>query len=204
MAEKPSLLKATAIVLVIAIVAAWASYNYLEKLPLPSMPEQEAGKGFPGPGGFVNPEQMRQTLMVLGAVMQLIGVFGTWLVSSVLFHGFSRVLGGKGSLKGMLALAGFTSVPLLIQHFLRLADSFVESQEGMLQLARGFQLSANPVLNLVANSALNVFNLFRLWSMALLVIAIREYHGISTSKSLLVVLVSYFLIALLSAFLPLG
>ncbi|MFQ5758205.1 MAG: hypothetical protein ACE5IF_00850, partial [Candidatus Bathyarchaeia archaeon] len=31
--EKPSLVKATALILVIAIVAAWASLNYTSKLP---------------------------------------------------------------------------------------------------------------------------------------------------------------------------
>jgi len=202
-AGKPSLVKAAVIVFFIAVFAAWASYNYLGKFPLPSVTPQDRNRGFPGPGGFVNPEQIRQTLMVLGAVMKLVGVFAAWFVSSAILHGFSRVTGGKGNFKGVMALAGYASTPLLILHLLRLADSILTSEEGMLQLMGGLQLSANPFLNLTLNSVLNTFSLFRVWSMALLVIALREYYGISTSKSVLVVLLSYVLIALLSAFFPL-
>jgi len=106
-ADKPSLVKAAVIVFFIAVFAAWASYNYLGKLPLPSVTPQGRNQGFPRPGGFVNPEQVQQTLMVLGAVVELVGVFAAWFVSSAILHGFSKVTGGKGNFKGLMALAGY-------------------------------------------------------------------------------------------------
>lgn len=194
--ENPSLMKATALILMIAIVAAWASFNYTGKLPTSFFVDQR-------PGGIVNPEQLRQASMTINATLGLISVFGTWLISSALIHGFSSRLGGKGTFKSMLTLAGYASTPLLIQQVLRLADSFTASKEGILQLATGFQISVYPLLNTIADAAMNVFTIFRLWSIVLLVVAIRENYKMSTVRSIVIVATSFILIALLSVFLPL-
>lgn len=194
--EKPSLMKATALILVIAIVAAWASFNYTGKLPPSYFVDQR-------PGGIVNPEQLRQASIIVGAMTALVGVFGMWLISSALIHGFSRTVRGKGSFRNMLTLAGYASAPLLIQQVLRLADSFMVSQEQVLQLVTGLQISVYPLLNTIANTAMNIFTIFRLWSIALLVVAVRENYKMSTARSIVVAVTSCILIAFLSVFLPL-
>lgn len=171
--EKPSLMKATAVVLIIAILAAWASFNYRGKLPLTSSPGQ--------------------ALIIIEAMMTLIGVFATWLISSALIHGFSRALGGRGYFRSMLMLAGYASAPLLIQHAIRLADSFMVSQEALLQLATSLRL--NPI----ANAALDIFTIFRIWSIVLLLIAARENYKISTTKSIAATGLSFIVIMFISA-----
>jgi len=198
--EKPSLLKAVALILLIAIIASWASYNYTGKLPLTFPAEGEA---FPGPGGFVSPEQLRQASMIMNTMTGLIGVFGTWLISSALVHGFSKAQGGKGAFRSMLTLAGYASTPLLIQHLLRLIDSFMTTKEEVLRLAGATQVFTQPFLNAIANAAINTFSIFRLWSIALFVIALRENYKISTLRSIVVVAVTYITIVFLSIFLPL-
>jgi len=184
--EKPSLMKATAVVLIIAILAAWASFNYRGKLPLTSSPGQ------PGPPP---PGQAGQALMIMEAIMTLIGVFAIWLLSSALIHGFSRTLGGRGYFRSMLTLAGYASVPLLIQHAIRLVDSFMVGQEALLQLATSLRL--NPI----ANAALDIFTIFRIWSIVLLVIATRENYEISTKRSTVAAVLSFIVILFISAFL---
>lgn len=193
--EKPSLMKATALILVIAILAAWASLNYASVLPPLEglLPRQ----GIP-----INPEQLRPALIIMSAMTALIGVFGTWLISSALIHGFSKILGGKGYFKSVLTLAGYASTPLIIQQLLRLTDSFMVSQEA-LQLTTSLQISADPLLNMIANAAADVFTIFRLWSIALLIIAARENYKTSTARSIVTVALSYILIVFLSMFLPL-
>ena len=186
--EKPSLMKATALILVIAIVAAWASFNYTGKLPLSYFIDQR-------PGGIVNPEQLRQASIIAGAMMALIGVFGTWLISSALIHGFSSRLGGKGTFRSMLTLAGFASTPLLIQQVLRLADSFMVSEEA-LQLATSLQMPA------IAEAAVGIFTIFGIWSMILLIIATRENYKMSTAKSTAATILSFIVLIFISAFLP--
>jgi hypothetical protein len=193
--EKPSLKKATLLILVIAIVAAWASFNYRAKLPL-QLPV------IPGQGTPVGSGQFTQVMMIMSALMALIGIFGTWLISSVLVHSISRPLGGKEAFKSMLTLAGYASVPLLLQHVLRLADSFMASQEA-LQLTATLQLSADPLLNSIAGAVIDVFTIFRLWSIVLLIVAVRENYKISTVKSMVTVVLSYILIVFFFAVLPL-
>ena len=194
--ESPSLMKATALILVIAIVSAWASFNYTGKLPTSFFVDQQ-------PGGIVNPEQLRQASMTINAMLGLISIFGTWVIGSALIHGFSSRLGGKGTFKSMLTLAGYASTPLLIQQVLRLADSITAGQDEVLRLVTDLQISAYPLLNMIANAAMNIFTIFRLWSIALFVVAIHENYKMSTARSIVVAAISFVLIAFLSVLLPL-
>lgn len=200
--EKPSLLRASILILVIAVIAAWASYNYTGKLPLTFIPDQEAGP-FMGPGNVVRPEQIRQASMIVSVMMGLIGVFGSWLIVSATVHALSRAQRGRGTFKSMLTLAGYASTPLLIQHLLRLIDSFTITEQELLQLSGGTQVFSQPLLSATSNAAMNVFNIFRLWSAALLVIALRENYEMSTARSVVTVAATYILIVFLSIFLPL-
>lgn len=190
--EKPSLRMAAALIFVIAIIAAWAGYNYMGKLPLK----------FPFEGGLVNPEQMRQALMVVSVIVSFIGIFGGWFISSALLHAFSRSQGGEGTFRNMLTLTGYASTPLLIQNLLRLIDSFTVSQEELLRIVGTLQISNQPFLNAIANMAINTFTIFRLWSMALIVIALRENYKISTRRSIATVIMTYIIMMLLSTILP--
>ncbi len=201
--EKASLKKATAIILLIAIVAALASSNYMSKLPQTYQPNQGQRELFPRQGNPVNSEQLHQALVIMTAMTALIGVFGTWLISSALVHGFSRSLGGEGTFKSMLTLAGYTSAPLFIQQVLRLTHSFMASQEEVLQLVTSLQISAYPLLNIVTNAFVDTFTIFRLWSIGLLIIAIRENYGISTARSVVATALSFVIISFISSFFPL-
>jgi len=186
--ENPSLMKATALILTIAIIAAWASLNYTSKLP--SLEGLVPGQGIP-----VDPEQLRPALTIMSAVTSLTGIFGTWLASSALVHGFSRALRGNGTFKSMLTLAGYASIPLLIQHVLRLADSFMISQEAL-------QLAANLQMSVIAEAAVGIFTIFGIWSMILLIIAARENYKMSTAKSTVATILSFIVLIFISAFLP--
>lgn len=190
--EKPNLTKATSLILVIAVVAAWASFNYMSKLPLTSLLQQEGGGMFPEQG----------QLMIASVVMTLIGVFGTWFTSSALIHGFAKVLKGNGAFNNILILAGYASMPLLIQQLLRLVDSFVVSPEGALQIV-GFLVSAGPLLNPIASAAAHILTIFRLWSIVLLVIAVRENYKVSMARSTVVTILSFTAVLFISTFLPL-
>jgi len=194
--ESPSLMKATALILVIAIVSAWASFNYTGKLPTSFFVDQQ-------PGGILNAQQLRQASMTINAMLGLISIFGTWVIGSALIHGFSSPLGGKGTFKSMLTLAGYASTPLLIQQILRLADSITAGQDAVLQLVTGLQISAYPLLNTIANATMSTFTIFRLWSIVLFVVAIRENYKMSTARSIFAAAISFVLIAFLSVLLPL-
>ena len=76
------------------------------------------------------------------------------------------------------------------------------SQEA-LQLTATLQISANPLLNSIANAAVDTFTIFGLWSIVLLIIAARENYKMSTARSIVAMALSYILIVFLSVFLPL-
>ncbi|MFQ6065616.1 MAG: YIP1 family protein [Candidatus Bathyarchaeia archaeon] len=196
--KKPSLVKGTAQILVIAIVAAWASFNYMSKLPLTFF-TQQLEEFFPGEVIPVSSEQIRQASIIMSAVTALIGVFGTWFISSVLIHGFASVLRGKGSFKTMMTLVGYASTPLLIQQILRLAYSLLVGEE-VLQLVGGLHISAYRLLNMIGNAAVDTFTIFRLWSIVLLIIAASENYKISTVRSVVAAALSFILIVFISAF----
>lgn len=200
--EKPNLSKAATLILLIAIIAAWASYNYTGKLPLNTAPEQETTFP-PGPGAIVSPEQFRQASMIVSTITEFAGVFGGWLITSALVHGFAKIQKGKSNFRKMLTLAGYASIPLLIQHLLRLLDSFIVTEQEMLQLTARIQGSTQSFLDGVANKAIETFTIFQLWTMALLVIAIHENYKISTLRSIVVAGLSYTLIIFLKVFLTL-
>jgi hypothetical protein len=205
--EKPSLLKAAALILVIAIIAAWASYNYMGKLPLTQMAERLDSNEFPTmgpPSGLVNSEQLRQASMIVSAITGLTNIFGGWLISSILLHSFSKAQGGKGAFRSMLTLTGYASIPLLIQHSLRLVDSFSVSQEEVRQLVGRLQISADPFLNATANAAIDILSVFRIWSIVLLVVAVSVNYKTSTCKSTVTAIITYALMIFLSAFLPIA
>jgi len=125
---QPSLRKITLLLSIITIIAVIASYNYMEKLPLPDISEiinrrqqlQQLPRGPLAPDiNIPNPEQLQQRLMIVSSILMIIGVFTSWLISSSLLHVFSRVQGGKSSLRNMLILGGFASTPPKINMFLK-------------------------------------------------------------------------------------
>lgn len=174
--NKSNLRYSILLISMIAIIATLASYIYVEKLP--------------------------QSLITIFPIMTLIVIFGSWLITSSLLHIFSRVQGGKSSLRNMLILSGFTSTPLLIQHTLRLIDSITISPEQILPLMIRSQIFENQFLNAVLNSALNRFSVFWLWSLSLQVIALQENYKISRARSIITVFVTFIIMILISTFLP--
>ena len=209
---QPSLRKTALLLSIIAIIAVIASYNYRGKLPLPDISEiinrrqqlQQLPRGPLAPDiNIPNPEQFQQRLMIVSSILMIIGVFTSWLISSSLLHVFSRVQGGKSSLRNMLILGGFASTPFLIQHTLRLMDSLTINPEQILQLMVKSQIFENQFLNSVLNSALNKFSIFWLWSLSLQVIALQENYKISRTRSIITVIITFMIMVLLSVFLPL-
>ena len=197
--ERPSLLRATMIILVIAIVAAWASYNYAGKLFIFSKFEQalRAPRAPPTIGVPTG-----QAFTILSATVEFVGVFMAWVIGAALLHAFSKALRGDGSYKNILTLVGYASVPLLIQHSLRLIDSVIASPEALL-IVREMRLPGYSPLSMIVNAALDAFTIFRLWVMILFAFAVRENYKLSMGKSVAVAVATYIGMIFLSAFLPL-
>jgi len=176
LSDESSIRDSILLVLTIAIIASLASYNYVGKIT----------RG--------------QTIIF--PIMTLIGVFGKWLISSSFLYVFSRVQGGKSSLRNMLILVGFASTPFLIQHILRLIDSFTTSPEQVLQLIIKSQIFENKFLNSALHSALDKLNVFWVWSLSLQVISLKENYEMSRNRSIITVIVTFIMMLFVSTFFP--
>ncbi len=160
----------------IAIIASLSSYNYVGKIT--------------------------QDQTIIFPIMTLISVFGNWLIISSFLYVFSRVQGGKSSLRNTLILVGFASTPFLLQHILRLIDSFTISPEQVLQLIIRSQIFENKFLNSAFNSALDKLNVFWVWSLSLQVISLKENYKLSRNRSIITVTVTFIMMLLVLLFFP--
>ena len=109
-----------------------------------------------------------------------------WLLSTIIFHGFSIVLGGKGSFNKMIVLSGYAYTPMVIQQVLRL----------------GYFSIVGPVeINLgigQVGGLLNYFTVFSILTMFLVGVAVMTNYGLSGRKAALVALSPTLLIILLA------
>ncbi len=200
--EKPRLLNASILMLIIALIAASANYIYVSKLPLTFIIAEKILQGRV-PITLINPEQLRQAMVIMNVILGFTVIFGRWIIGAIIIHIFSKTQKTEGSFTNMLTLAAYSSTPLLLQHILRLIDSFVITEDEVKLIMSPLQVSSQPFLNATANAALDTFNIFTLWSMILLVVAASENYKTSTIKSTIIVVAAYIAIMFLSLILPL-
>jgi hypothetical protein len=171
------------IILLIASTASTARYNYAIKPPIeiPEFPQR--------PGQRIDPEAFKRNIAYFQAFGEAFGVISNWLLTALLIHLYTRPLGGRGSLKGMLAKAGFASMPRLIQQALRLVDAYTISRESLLELMASLQNSSTL-------SPFSRLNLFVLLTLIFLILAASANYGISKKRAAMSTLLAYLTLTL--------
>ncbi len=120
--------------------------------------------------------------LVVGVLMGLL----FWVLKSVLFHVLSRVMGGeKVELSSTIHLIAYTYLPLVFK--------------GVIDLYRGMTYQTPPYEQFMREiqspdilvSFAQFFNVFLIWALILMIIAVREQYNLNKKKALLVVLVPY-------------
>lgn len=106
----------------------------------------------------------------LGAVFGLLWGYVKWFGYSAIFHLAAELLGGRGSARGVFAAVGLSWLPAIFM----IPIQFLSYWLGTGKLA---------VTILVGLAGLAV----GIWSIILMVIGLREVHGLSTGRSVLVV-----------------
>lgn len=127
----------------------------------------------------------------LGAVISII----IWAISTLITHGTSRLLRGKGGLKRFFAMNGFAYLPILLQGLLSVADVSLTGGTGTSPLA------SQPVLE----ALLTQFNLLNLAALVLSGIAVTANYGLSRKRAAVAVLVPVVIFLVLGLLgIPLG
>jgi len=206
--EGEDLRKAMALILILAAVSALAGYGYASELPV-TMPERFGPSGRSGsPTRFGPPRQsidlqaFRRSILVFRALRDGLSAVAGWLVLSVVLHLSASMLAGKGSLRRMLALTGFASIPLILQQLLRVIDAYTISGQALLSVAAA-KTSGQPLISRLLNEAFAVFTVFGLWTFALTIVAVSVNYRVSIKRATFASAFAYLVFILLRLFSPL-
>ena len=144
-----------ALVLLVAIVGALASAQYISKMDLSSLPRIGLL-----PGADASSLRGGSLGIATGVITGIRTVTG-WLIPALIIYVIAKLSTGEGGLKRLLAQTGFASTPLLIQHVLRLIDAY--AMQG--SLSNDLSQTETLITGLsqrIINQALNSLNLFSL------------------------------------------
>jgi hypothetical protein len=115
-----------------------------------------------------------QTIAAIGAVVfTLLG----WVISSLIYHAVSILLGGKGSRNRMFALSGYAMIPALIQQFIRFVGYWFLGQTAL--------TNTSGLIGVL----LDHFNVFALIGLVFLGLGIMINYGLSGRRAAFVTLI---------------
>jgi len=128
-------------------------------------------------------------LITVGIISALV----FWIVKSGIFHLFSRILGGAAvNLSSTIHLIAYTYLPFIIKGILEIIKGIMykaPSSPQELMMAR----SGGVLMNFINDR----FNIFVIWTLILMIIAIKVQYELGTKKALLVVLIPYIVVWIL-------
>jgi hypothetical protein len=130
------------------------------------------------------------TALVLGAALSLTLTLVFWVSKSVIFHMSSKVLGGeKVSISSTIHLLAYTYLPFVFKGILDIGKGL--TYEAPSDFKELFQPQTTDVL---IHFVRNYFNIFALWALFLIVIAVREQYSLGSKKAVIAVLIPYIVI----------
>jgi len=143
--------------------------------------------------GFMRPMTNVTMLAISGGV----GVIGGWLIQSMAIHLTSSVKDSEGGFKRFLALTGFASTPLLIRQLLRVVDALTINSALITEM---MSLKDNSkFIEVLFNSNSDILNVFGVWSMILVMIAVIINYQTSKIRSVILTIAVYTFLAFIKA-----
>jgi hypothetical protein len=175
--DEDDMTKGLIIMIVMVLLTAYSSMIYMSKIPLSVLSPQLEG---------VDVTQFERNMGILAGVGTGITIIIGWLASTLLIHGVGRISGGGGTLKRFLAMHGFASLPSLLNQFIRVVDALVMDSDSLTNYFLTYQDIESKALKAFLGT--NLFNLWGLATLALLVFAIEENYKVNKTRSILIVL----------------
>ena len=180
------------IVLLVAVLSAWAGITYFSKTELNLQAAGQSGIDF---------ETIKSRMMPFIAIGSIVSTFIRWLVPSLLVLLTAKILVGEGSSRRMLAMTGFAFMPMSAQQLLRVLDAMTISSANLAALTAS-QLTSTGLVGKIINQAIGVFTVFGLLTVLLNTYAVSANYGTDTRKSAMVTVAAYLIYVLLRSFIP--
>ncbi len=135
-------------------------------------------------------------IVVLGIALGVVFAVTYWVLKSAVFHVGSKFLGGeKAKVSSTIHVLAYTYIPFVFKGILDIFKGI--TYEAPSSVGELFQLrNAGMPLNFVRN----YFNIFMLWALVLMVIAVREQYNLNNKRAALVVLLPYIAVWILQIF----
>jgi len=180
------------IVLLVAVLSAWAGITYFSKTELNLQAAGQSGIDF---------ETIKSRMMPFIAIGGIVSTFIRWLAPSLLVLLTAKVLVGEGSSRRMLAMTGFAFIPMAAQQLLRVLDAMTISSANLAAITAS-QLTSTGLIGKIINQAIGVFTVFGLLTVLLNTYAVSANYEADTRKSATVTVTAYLIYVLLRAFIP--
>jgi hypothetical protein len=137
-------------------------------------------------------EDFQSIAIMVGIVVGIGLIPFYWIVKSTVFHVLARILrGGEADLSSAIHLIAYTYLPLIFKGFIDLLQGLTYKTPSYEEYIHQIETS-DTLLTFVREH-----NIFFIWSLILMVIAVRELYTMSNKKAALVVILPYVVVLLL-------
>lgn len=208
--DERDLWKGFAVVLLVAVLSAWAGVVYTSKMDLSLLlgtgRVQPDGSGqFFSPGvqnaqGF-DPSAIMGRLMPFIAIGNMVGSVLRWIVPSALLLLSAKLLVGEGSSRRLLAMTGFAYLPKVFQQALRVVDAYIITAQELMALIASRAAPAD-LPGRILTQALNLIDVFSVATIVLTVFAVSANYGTPTRRALTVTVLAYAAYVLIRTIFP--
>lgn len=170
------------IINILGILKASSTALYVNKIPIELLIPEIGQAG-------ADASRIAQNIGTISAIGGFLSVLVWYIITVFIIHGMGIITGDQGSIKKVLTMNGFASIPFILQQLLRFVDSIVTSPESL----TGFYISKMAVTGIFMKSLVNtnVLTLFGVYTWLLIGYATSTNYGISRRKALIFSLVPF-------------
>jgi hypothetical protein len=182
--DRSDLVKGVLIVLVTVTLAAVSAMKYMSKIPLDVLLPQIGSAG-------VDVSSISGTMGLFSGIGLAFAILIGFVLSTMIMHGVSVLIGGSGTLGAFFAMHGFATIPHLINYLIRLVDAYTIQPDVLV----GYYVENREVGNKLFRSlmASGLTNVFGLAVLVYLTYAVMANYKLSSGKAFAVAFIPYLL-----------
>jgi hypothetical protein len=182
--DRGDLVKGVLIVIVTVTLAAVSTMEYMSKIPLDVLLPQIGNVG-------VDVSTISGTMGLFSGIGVAFSILIGFILSTMIMHGVSVLMGGTGTLGAFFAMHGFATIPHLINYFLRVVDAYTIKPDVLVSYyVENGQIGDKLLRSLMRSGLTNVFGLAVLVYLTYAVIA---NYKLSSGRAFMVALLPYLL-----------
>lgn len=135
-------------------------------------------------------ESVQSIIVVVGFVFGFVLIAVYWIIKAAVFHVSARIFGGKEvGVSSTIHLIAYTYIPLIMIGLITLYKGITYQPPTYEEFIQ--QISPSDAWSIFVTVIREYLNIFVLWSLILIVIAVREQYDLSNKRAILAVVIPY-------------